>query len=57
MNCIFPVQNYYEQVSNDLNMDLLILMAMTDIISFANDYVEAQVYNTDQYVEDQAYNE
>ncbi|XP_060716913.1 interferon-induced protein 44 [Tachysurus vachellii] len=57
MNCIFPVQNYYEQVSNDLNMDLLILMAMTDIIRFANDYVEDQVYNSNQYVEDQPYNE
>ncbi|XP_053086022.1 interferon-induced protein 44-like [Pangasianodon hypophthalmus] len=45
MNCIFPVLNYHEQVTNDTDMDLLILMAMTDIIRFANDYVEDQVYS------------
>ncbi|XP_060755433.1 interferon-induced protein 44-like [Neoarius graeffei] len=44
MNCIFPVMNYHEQVTNDLHMDILILMAITNIISFANDYVEDQVY-------------
>ncbi|KAK3511101.1 hypothetical protein QTP70_030306 [Hemibagrus guttatus] len=44
MNCILPVLNYHEQITNDLNMDLLILMAMTNIIQFANDYVEDQVY-------------
>ncbi|XP_053085934.1 interferon-induced protein 44-like [Pangasianodon hypophthalmus] len=44
MNCIFPVLNYHEQVTNDTAMDILILMAMTDIIRFANHYVEDQVY-------------
>ncbi|XP_072513394.1 interferon-induced protein 44 [Salminus brasiliensis] len=44
MNCIFPVMNYHEQVTNDLYQDVLILMAMTDIITFANDYVVEQVY-------------
>lgn len=44
MNCIFPVLNYHEQITNDMNMDLLILMAITDIIQFANDYVEEQVH-------------
>ncbi|XP_060754562.1 interferon-induced protein 44-like [Neoarius graeffei] len=45
MNCIFPVRNYHEQVTNDLHMDILILMAITNMIRFANDYVEDQVYN------------
>ncbi|KAK3530690.1 hypothetical protein QTP86_032195, partial [Hemibagrus guttatus] len=44
MNCIFPVLNYHEQITNDLNMDLLILMVMTNIIQFANDYVEDQLW-------------
>ncbi|XP_017312975.1 interferon-induced protein 44-like [Ictalurus punctatus] len=45
VNCIFPVQNYHEQITNNLDMDILILMAMTHIITFANDYVEDQVYD------------
>ncbi|XP_053471546.1 interferon-induced protein 44 [Ictalurus furcatus] len=57
MNCIFPVQNYHEQVTNDLHMDILILMAMSDIIRFANDYVEDQVYNANEYAKNQLYNE
>ncbi|XP_076839261.1 interferon-induced protein 44-like [Brachyhypopomus gauderio] len=44
MNYIFPVQNYYEQITNNINMDILLLMAITDIITFANDYVEDQAY-------------
>ncbi|MCI4393455.1 hypothetical protein PGIGA_G00157690 [Pangasianodon gigas] len=57
MNCIFPVLNYHEQVTNNMDMDLLILMAMSDIVTFANDYVEDQVYNVNDYVENQVYNE
>ncbi|KAF7689826.1 hypothetical protein HF521_013179 [Silurus meridionalis] len=45
MNCIFPVQNYHEQITSDMHMDILILMAITNIIRFANDYIEEQVYN------------
>ncbi|KAI5616126.1 interferon-induced protein 44 [Silurus asotus] len=48
MNCIFPVQNYHEQITNDLHMDLLILMAITNIVTFANDYIEDQVYNSSE---------
>ncbi|XP_036413750.1 interferon-induced protein 44-like [Colossoma macropomum] len=44
MNCIFPVKNYNEEVKNNFHLDILILMAMTDIIMFANDYVEDQVF-------------
>ncbi|KAG7315527.1 hypothetical protein KOW79_020393 [Hemibagrus wyckioides] len=57
MNCIFPVLNYHEQITSDMNMDLLILMAITDIIQFTNEYVEDQVYNTNQYAEGQVHNE
>ncbi|XP_036413174.1 interferon-induced protein 44-like [Colossoma macropomum] len=44
MNCIFPVKNYSEEVTNDMEMDILILMAATNIIMFANDYVEQEFY-------------
>ncbi|XP_036413687.1 interferon-induced protein 44-like [Colossoma macropomum] len=44
MNCIYPVKNYHEEVTNDLHLDVLILLAMKDIIMFANDYVEEQIY-------------
>ncbi|XP_036413176.1 interferon-induced protein 44-like [Colossoma macropomum] len=44
MNCIFPVKNYNEEVTNDLHLDVLILMALTNIIMFANDYVEEQIF-------------
>ncbi|XP_036413714.1 interferon-induced protein 44-like [Colossoma macropomum] len=44
MNCIYPVKNYHEKITNDLNADILILMSVTDIISFANDYIEDQIY-------------
>lgn len=57
MNCIYPVQNYHEQVTNDLQMDILILTAMSDIITHANNYVEDQVYNDSDDEEDQVYSE
>ncbi|KAL7845969.1 hypothetical protein AOLI_G00241610 [Acnodon oligacanthus] len=44
LNCIYPVKNYSEEVTNDLHLDVLILVAMKDIIMFANDYVEDQNY-------------
>ncbi|XP_076839463.1 interferon-induced protein 44-like isoform X2 [Brachyhypopomus gauderio] len=44
MNCIFPVQNYHEQITNNTDMDVLLLMALRNIIDFANDYVEDQAY-------------
>ncbi|KAI4891317.1 hypothetical protein NFI96_033516 [Prochilodus magdalenae] len=44
MNCIFPVKNYSEEVINNCQMDILILMALTNIIRFANDYVEDQAF-------------
>lgn len=51
MNCIFPLLNYAEQITNDMHTDILILMAATNIVSFANDYVEDQVYNVNQHSE------
>ncbi|XP_076839548.1 interferon-induced protein 44-like [Brachyhypopomus gauderio] len=44
LNHIFPVQNYHEQITNNTNMDVLLLMALTNIITFANDYVEDNAY-------------
>uniref|UniRef100_A0A3B4DUB2 G domain-containing protein n=1 Tax=Pygocentrus nattereri TaxID=42514 RepID=A0A3B4DUB2_PYGNA len=44
MNCIYPVKNYSEEITNYLHLDVLILVALKDIIMFANDYVEDQIY-------------
>ncbi|KAM9454629.1 interferon-induced protein 44-like [Clarias gariepinus] len=51
MNCVYPVQNYHEQITNDMHMDILILMAITDIVRFASDYIEEEVYNVSQHAE------
>ncbi|XP_028846266.1 uncharacterized protein LOC114796429 isoform X2 [Denticeps clupeoides] len=40
MNCIFPVKNYHEEESLNLEMDCLILAALRQILHFANDYVD-----------------
>ncbi|KAF4075400.1 hypothetical protein AMELA_G00234090 [Ameiurus melas] len=38
---IFPVKNYHEEITNSAEIDILILMALTNILNFANDFVEA----------------
>ncbi|XP_036418099.1 interferon-induced protein 44-like isoform X2 [Colossoma macropomum] len=40
LNCIYPVKNYHAEITQDANIDALILMALRDIVNFANDYVE-----------------
>ncbi|KAL7846122.1 hypothetical protein AOLI_G00243140 [Acnodon oligacanthus] len=40
LNCIYPVKNYHAEITQDANIDALILVALRDIVSFANDYVE-----------------
>ncbi|XP_066511950.1 interferon-induced protein 44-like [Hoplias malabaricus] len=44
MNCIFPVKNYSEEVNNNVCLDVLILMAITNIVTFANDYIEEKLF-------------
>ncbi|XP_017312866.1 uncharacterized protein LOC108258622 isoform X2 [Ictalurus punctatus] len=41
LNYIFPVKNYHEEINNNAEIDILILMALTNIVNFANDFVEA----------------
>lgn len=43
MNYIFPVKNYHEEINNNAQTDVLILTAVTNILNFANDYVERKV--------------
>ncbi|KAI4900442.1 hypothetical protein NFI96_012705, partial [Prochilodus magdalenae] len=40
LNCIYPVKNYHAEITQDADVDALILMALRDIINFANDYVD-----------------
>ncbi|KAL7846123.1 hypothetical protein AOLI_G00243150 [Acnodon oligacanthus] len=40
LNCIYPVKNYHAEITQDANVDVLILMALRDILNFANDYME-----------------
>ncbi|XP_066517858.1 interferon-induced protein 44-like [Hoplias malabaricus] len=40
LNSIYPVKNYHAEIIQDPNVDVLILMALRDILNFANDYVE-----------------
>lgn len=40
MTCIFPVQNYYEESDTNADTDVLLLLALRQIVNFANDYVE-----------------
>ncbi|XP_053471433.1 interferon-induced protein 44 [Ictalurus furcatus] len=40
LNYIFPVKNYHEEINNNAEIDILILMALTNIVNFANDFVE-----------------
>ncbi|XP_028841462.1 interferon-induced protein 44-like [Denticeps clupeoides] len=43
MNCIFPVKNYHEVTELVLEVDVLILKALSTIIHFANDYARQHV--------------
>ncbi|KAG9262299.1 interferon-induced protein 44-like [Astyanax mexicanus] len=40
LNNIYPVQNYHTEISPDEATDNLLLMALNDIVNFANDHVE-----------------
>ncbi|XP_036418562.1 interferon-induced protein 44-like [Colossoma macropomum] len=37
---IYPVKNYHAEITEDANVDVIILMALRDIVNFANDYVK-----------------
>ncbi|KAL6481243.1 hypothetical protein MHYP_G00093230 [Metynnis hypsauchen] len=38
---IYPMKNYHVEITEDATVDVLILMALRDIVNFANDYVES----------------
>ncbi|KAI4902004.1 hypothetical protein NFI96_018705, partial [Prochilodus magdalenae] len=38
LNNIYPVKNYHSEITEDTSVDVIILMALRDIINFANDY-------------------
>ncbi|XP_066517850.1 interferon-induced protein 44-like [Hoplias malabaricus] len=40
VNSIYPLINYHEEITQDDDFDLFILMALRDIVNFANDYAE-----------------
>ncbi|KAL6481245.1 hypothetical protein MHYP_G00093250 [Metynnis hypsauchen] len=41
VNSIYPLKNYHEEITQNADIDLIILMALRDIFNFANDYAEA----------------
>uniref|UniRef100_A0A671TXI1 G domain-containing protein n=1 Tax=Sparus aurata TaxID=8175 RepID=A0A671TXI1_SPAAU len=45
MNCIFPVENYYEQINLDSDVDSLILSALRDIINYGDDFINLKKSN------------
>ncbi|XP_066518262.1 interferon-induced protein 44-like [Hoplias malabaricus] len=42
LNSIYPVKNYHEEITQDPKVDVLILMALRDILNFASDYANDQ---------------
>ncbi|XP_060755406.1 interferon-induced protein 44-like isoform X2 [Neoarius graeffei] len=47
LNAIYPVNNYSEIITQDPDIDLFLLIALRDILSFANDYVERELEKDD----------
>ncbi|XP_060755091.1 uncharacterized protein LOC132866365 isoform X3 [Neoarius graeffei] len=45
MTQIFPVKNYHEEITNNTEVDILILTAVTNIVNFASDFVNRKVQN------------
>ncbi|XP_076123153.1 interferon-induced protein 44-like [Alosa pseudoharengus] len=45
MNCIFPVQNYHEEIDLNEDVDILLLSALKNILNFANDHVGEHANN------------
>uniref|UniRef100_A0A8C1USR7 Si:dkeyp-75b4.9 n=1 Tax=Cyprinus carpio TaxID=7962 RepID=A0A8C1USR7_CYPCA len=45
VSCIYPVKNYHEERAIDDTIDILILDALKNIINFADESVEDQVYH------------
>ncbi|KAF5895673.1 interferon-induced protein 44-like, partial [Clarias magur] len=41
VNYILPVKNYHEEIANKTEIDILLLMAVTTIVNFANEFVKA----------------
>lgn len=39
MNCIYPVKNYHEETDLDEEMNSLILDALQNFVTIANDYL------------------
>lgn len=42
-NAIYPVKNYAEEITQDADIEKLILTALRDILNFVNDYVQCEL--------------
>ncbi|XP_036419642.1 interferon-induced protein 44-like [Colossoma macropomum] len=40
LNNIYPVKSYHAEITKDTNVDVIILMALRDIVNFASDHAE-----------------
>ncbi|XP_060755403.1 interferon-induced protein 44-like [Neoarius graeffei] len=47
LNAIYPVNTYSEIITQDPDIDLFLLIALRDILNFANDYVERELEKDD----------
>ncbi|KAM8725333.1 interferon-induced protein 44-like isoform 2-T2 [Acanthopagrus schlegelii] len=45
MNCIFPVKNYHQEINIDNDIDVLILSALREIISYGDDFINLKKSN------------
>ena len=45
MNCIFPVENYHEQINLDSDVDSLILSALREIVNYGDDFINLKKSN------------
>uniref|UniRef100_A0A671TX57 G domain-containing protein n=1 Tax=Sparus aurata TaxID=8175 RepID=A0A671TX57_SPAAU len=45
MNCIFPVENYHNQIDLDSDVNSLILSALRDIIKYGDDFINLKKSN------------
>ena len=47
---IYPVKNYHAEITEDKDVDVIILMALMDIVNFASDYVENMYEQSDHWI-------
>lgn len=42
LNCVIPVKNYFEELESDLESDILLAMALMQMLNYADSFFENQ---------------